>query len=52
MAKNIRWMKWVLEESADTAATMPWTRSNRRTPWKTRLAVEAPELNNTELKSA
>lgn len=52
MAKNARMMSWVLEESTKTDVALPWTRGKRTASWKTRLAVDAPELDYTELKSA
>lgn len=52
MAKTSRWMTWVLDESAKTDVSMPWTRGQRTASSNDRLTTEAPELSYSELKSA
>jgi len=37
MAKQRRWMKWVLEEAETFNTIMPWERGYARTGWKTKL---------------
>ena len=48
MKKKSRWKASVLSEAEEAEMQLPWTRGQRRTAWKARVAARVLAMNGTK----